>query len=153
MFSSTRVDGTQVRSSSTLFGASRLVSFVVISATTLAFAGCSSKSDGPEIFTSSGTVLYNGEPVADGRIVFRSLDGDGRGFSAPIKDGEYSIETYGGRMRVEVRASREVPGKFDHSNGEPTPVGEMYIPARYNSQSDLVTNVPADADVEFALAG
>lgn len=126
---------------------------VVMSLAVCMFSGCSSKPDGPETFVSSGEVNFNGQPVESGRVVFRMLEGDGRGFSAPIENGKFSIETYGGRMRVEVRASREVPGKFDYSNGEPAAVGEMYIPMRYNAQSELVTTVPAESDMSFELQG
>lgn len=115
--------------------------------------GCGSSSDGPEMVTTQGEVTWKGQPVETGRVIFRLLDGDRRGFSAPIEGGKFEIETYPGQVRVEIRASRLVPGKFDNSNDEPEPMGEMYIPAQFNTQSTLVLNVPADEATEFNLDG
>jgi hypothetical protein len=37
---------------------------------------------------------------------------------------------------------REVPGKMDESNpGDPVPLMEMYIPAKYNTETTLTTEV------------
>jgi hypothetical protein len=65
------------------------------------------------------------------------------------------MEAAVGKVRVEVIASRPVPGKFDESNpGEKVPVGEMYIPAKYNSQSELTADVTSGSNVlDFALTG
>ena len=45
-------------------------------------------------------------------------------------------------MKVEIIASRP-SGKFDTSNPDepPQPVGEMYIPAKYNAESSLTADV------------
>lgn len=115
--------------------------------------GCSSSPDGPETVVTSGEVTWKGQPLESGRVVFRLLDGDRRGFSAPIENGQFQIETYPGQVRVEIRASRIVPGKFDTSNGDPVPAGEMYIPAKYNSQSSLVLNLPESDRPTFELDG
>ena len=53
----------------------------------LAAAGC---GDGPKTKVS-GTVSYNGKPVADGYIVFRSADGKGGEAGGPVLDGKYSL--------------------------------------------------------------
>ena len=75
-------------------------------------------------------------------LLFRNLEGDGRAYSAPIADGRYSVEVETGKMRVEITASRIVPGKFSYAKGEKDPVGEKYIPARYNSRSELDEKFP-----------
>jgi hypothetical protein len=58
-----------------------------------------------------------------------------------------------GKMTVEIIASRLIPGKFDESNpDEKVPVGEMYIPARYNSETELTADVPVGGTrLDFAL--
>lgn len=103
----------------------------------------------------SGKVTFDGQPVQEGRILFRGTGSDPRAFSAEIKNGEYQLEAFAGKMRVEVTASRPVPGKFDESNpGEKVPVGEMYIPAKYNSQSELTAEVAAGKnEFNFDLTG
>ena len=101
----------------------------------------------------SGKVTFDGQPVREGRIQFRAVGGDQRAFSAEIKDGQYQLKALAGKVRVEVTASRPVPGKFDESNpGEKVPVGEMYIPARYNSRTELTAEVAAGKNqIDFTL--
>ncbi|NLF71159.1 MAG: hypothetical protein GX575_19180 [Candidatus Anammoximicrobium sp.] len=100
-------------------------------------------------------MTFDGQPIAEGRILFRGTGSDPRAFSAEIKNGQYQMEALAGKMRVEITASRPVPGKFDESNpGEKVPVGEMYIPARYNSQSELTAEVTAGKnELNFDLTG
>ncbi len=97
-------------------------------------------------------MTFDGEPVKEGRIQFRGTT-DSRAFSAPIVDGKYSAEVPVGTSSVEVTASRPIPGKFDESNpGERVPVGEMYIPAKYNSRTELTTDITSGENVaDFAL--
>lgn len=115
-------------------------------------AGCSSGGDGLALYPVTGTVTFDNEPVAEGRVLFRKKEGDRKAFSAEIKEGKYEVEAEPGKMTVEVIASRVVPGKFDTSNGTPEPVGEMYIPERYNSKTTLEAEVkPDDNEIPFAL--
>ena len=108
----------------------------------LLLMGCSSEPAGPEMFTVSGTVTFDGTPVEDGRIQFRKASGDQKAFSAEIKAGAYKLEAEAGTMQVEITASRP-SGKFDNSNPDdpPQPIGEMYIPAKYNSETTLTAEV------------
>ena len=110
-------------------------------------AGCNSAPEGPALYPVTGTVTFDGTPVTDGRIQFRKTDGDQQAFSGEIKDGKYSLEAQAGSMKVEIVASRPT-GKFDTSNPDepPQPVGEMYIPAKYNAESSLTADVKADAE-------
>ena len=115
-------------------------------------AGCGGGTDGPPMHDVTGQVTFDSEPVKEGRILFRKLDGDRKSYSAEIKDGAYALATEGGKMAVEVTASRLIPGKFDNSNGTPEPVGEMYIPAKYNAKTELVADVSPDGDNTFPFA-
>ncbi len=107
--------------------------------------GCSSSS-GPELIATTGAVKWQNEPLKEGRITFRMLDAGGNVYSAPIENGEFRVESLPGKMKVEIIASRLIPGKFDNSNGTPEPVGEMYIPEKYNSLSELDYVVESGAD-------
>jgi hypothetical protein len=114
-------------------------------------AGCSS-SDGPKLYPVSGSITFENEPVKDGRITFRSGGPAGRSYSGEIKDGSYHLMAEPGEATVEIIASRIIPGKFDRSNGTPEPVGEMYIPAKYNSTSKLTAEVKTGSnDIPFEL--
>ena len=101
----------------------------------------------------TGNITFDGQPISEGRIQFRALQGDQRAFSSDIKGGKYELQAFAGKASVEVRASRPVPGKYDESNpGEKVPVGEMYIPSRYNTQTELTADVtPGRNQIDFAL--
>ncbi|HUT91177.1 MAG TPA: hypothetical protein VMY37_16870 [Thermoguttaceae bacterium] len=119
---------------------------------TMTILGCG--PSGLDVLPVSGKVTFDGEPIPEGRIQFRAVDGDKRAFSGQITNGQYELETMPGKMTVEVTASRIIPGQFDESNpDEKVPVGEMYIPARYNSQTELTAEVPAGGikQLDFAL--
>lgn len=125
--------------------------FALLAATTILGCGTSGLNTHPV----SGKVTFDGQPISEGRIQFRSMGSDPRAFSAEIKNGQYQMEALAGKVRVEITASRPVPGKFDGAEeGEKTPVGEMYIPARYNSQSELTAEVtPGKNELNFDLTG
>ncbi len=117
---------------------------------TAVLAGCG-QSDGPVMHQVSGRVTFDGEPVQDGRILFRKLEGDGKAFSAKIENGSYSLQTEAGKMSVEIIASRPIPGEFDYANDTPEPVGEMYIPARYNTETELTAEITGNTEIPFEL--
>lgn len=129
----------------------RTAMMALCAAAVLTILGCG--EGGPKQYTVSGTVTFDNEPVSEGRITFRKTSGDGKAFSADIKDGKYEIKTESGEMAVEVIASRIIPGKFDTSNpGEKNPIGEMYIPKRYNSETILKSKVESNmSDENFTL--
>ncbi|MFH1920174.1 MAG: hypothetical protein ABIP48_09855 [Planctomycetota bacterium] len=119
---------------------------------TMTILGCG--PSGMDLHPVSGKVTFDGEPIAEGRIQFRALEGDQRAFSGQINNGQYELDTLPGKMTVEVTASRLIPGEFDESNpDEKVPVGEMYIPARYNSETELTAEIPASGikQLDFAL--
>jgi len=114
--------------------------------------GCG-ESDG--LIPVSGVVTFQGTPVPEGTIQFRTLEGDQKAYAAPILEGKYEARIEPGPASVEIRASRIVEGKFVEANpGEKDPVGEMYIPEKYNSRTELKVNIEsAKLDENFDLAG
>jgi hypothetical protein len=122
----------------------------------LALAGCGGGGNGPKLYPVSGTVTFNGEPLKEGRIVYRlsGAGSSGRSYSGPIADGAYKLESEPGSAVVEITAYREVPGKFDRSNGDPVPLKEMYIPRKYNAATTLKAEVKPDSNTDkFELTG
>jgi hypothetical protein len=119
----------------------------------VAALGCGGGGDGPRTYSVSGTVSYDGKPIEEGRIQFRNTGSDGRAYSAEIKNGNYQMMSEAGSMKVEIIASRVVPGKMQKSeDGEMVPVREMFIPAKYNSQTTLTTEVkPQSQNIPFDL--
>jgi hypothetical protein len=111
----------------------------------IAPTGCGSRD--PATAEISGVVTIDGAPVLDGDILFRAADGASGSHAGKIIDGKFSLESSPGAKLVEIRASREVPGKIDESNpGEPVPLREQFIPTQYNSQTTLTANVQAADD-------
>lgn len=115
----------------------------------LATLGCGGASEGPVTYAVSGTATFDGEPIETGRITFRQTEPPRKAFSGEIVNGEYDLEAEEGAMEVKIIASRPVPGKFDNSNGTPEPVGEMYIPLKYNDRTELSATVTPDGENEF----
>ncbi|MCC9609006.1 hypothetical protein LOC68_07405 [Blastopirellula sp. JC732] len=113
--------------------------------------GCGGGSSGPKTYAVTGSVTFDGQPVETGRILLRQLEGGGKAFAGDIINGKYKVDAEEGAAKVEVTASRLIPGKFDNSNGTPEPIGEMYIPAKYNSKSDLKADVTPSGDNEFSF--
>ncbi|MDB4637479.1 MAG: hypothetical protein P8M30_16530 [Planctomycetaceae bacterium] len=116
----------------------------------LASIGCGGSSDkGPELFPATGTVTFDGEPISEGRILFRADGGAGNAYTSVIKDGKYEIELVSGEMKVEIIASRIVPGEFGEAaspDEEAPPLSEMYIPEIFNTKSTLTADIKADGE-------
>ena len=86
----------------------------------------------------SGTVKYDGQSVADGDVTFIPDDKAVGAEGGKIKDGQYSLMARAGKNRVELRASRVVPGKKGPMNEDWI---ESYLPAKYNEKSTLTVEV------------
>lgn len=118
-------------------------------------SGCNSTVDGNGFFEIDGTVTWNGEPLDNGWIIFRAKDETSRNVSSPIKDGGFSVKIQEGEKIVEVTAEREVSGKFTRgASGEEVPAKESYIPAKYNTNSELKVDIayPPSETLIFKLS-
>jgi len=116
---------------------------------TVTLLGCGPGGGELSTLPVTGQVTFNGAPLPEGQILFRTTDAEKRGFAGPISGGSYSLQTVPGKMTVEITASRLIPGKFNNDNGTPEPVGEMYIPAEYNSASTLQAEVVSGGSNKF----
>lgn len=115
----------------------------------ISFVGCSFSSDG--MVDVEGTVTYENKPLEEGRILMRLMQQDRKAYFAKINSGTFELRVPEGPYRVEIRASRPIPGKFDRSNGTPKQMGEMYIPAKYNRETELEATVAADGSNRLAF--
>jgi len=105
-----------------------------------ALSGCG--PGGPKTVPVSGSVTFAGQPVADGEIAFRSADGATASWAGRIVAGRYAIRSTVGPKRVEIIAVRPKPGAKPKASGEGV-INEMYIPDRYNLESELRAEVTA----------
>lgn len=112
----------------------------------VAMAGCG--PGGPRTVPVSGSVTFAGQPVASGEIAFRSADGATASWAGPIVAGRYAIKSTIGPKRVEIIAVRPKPGAKPKPSGEGVP-NEMFVPARYNLESELKADVTASGPNEF----
>lgn len=97
--------------------------------------GCDS---GPRLYEVTGKVTLDGVPVAKGDVTFRAENPSIPPQGASIKEGVFSLKANEGKFKVEIIATRPVPGKKG-------PMGEdaieEYIPEQYNTNSRLSAEV------------
>ena len=110
----------------------------------VSLVGCSR----PETVEVSGTVTWEGAPIANGDIVFASIDPHMPAAAGKISDGAYTFRCKPGKKRVEISSFR-LSGK---KTPQGRPIGEMYIPNRYNSESELTADVTPDGENKFDFA-
>src|SRR5262245_48439516 len=107
-------------------------------------AGCSSE---PRSYRVTGTVTFEGQPLPQGDIHFIATDGRWGAEAGKIKAGRYELMAKAGPKRVEITASRALPGGARGAGGEVIP--EEYIPDEYNAKSELTAEVTANGKNEF----
>ena len=105
---------------------------------------CCGCSQDPKLFPVSGTVTFDGAPMPDGDILFIPVDPSLGPEPGTIKDGKYTLQAREGKKRVEIRASKILPGGAKGAGGEPVP--EDYLPQKYNSESTLTAEVKSSGE-------
>jgi hypothetical protein len=109
--------------------------------------GCQQANDDVEV---SGAVTWNGKPLPAGMIVLQPTEPRQPPVGGKIEDGKFLLRTKPGKMRVQVEAVRDTRER-DPETG--TFLGEMYIPSRYNRETELEANITHEGKnfFEFAL--
>ena len=93
----------------------------------------------------SGIVTFDGAPMPDGYVTFTPAEG-GTPEAAPIAAGKFELGVKPGAHRVEIEASHFVGEKNPIMGLQPR---EQYVPARYNSETTLTSEVTADGENAF----
>lgn len=129
-------------------------------------SGCSGDASGPPRAAVSGTIVFDGQPLAEGTIRFVPNQGTaGPKVSAAVIDGGFHLsETHGpvvGKHRIEIEAPLAGELAMDDedafmqlaSKGKRQRAKFVRIPAMYNSQSRLTATIQPDTinDLKFAL--
>jgi hypothetical protein len=98
--------------------------------------GCSSEAPQAEL---TGTVTYDGTPIADGAITFQPKDGQSSSAGSLIKDGQYSCKVPPGTSTVSITASKQVGKKklYNTPNSPEMPITKELLPAKYNEKTEL----------------
>jgi hypothetical protein len=107
---------------------------------------------GPTVHTVKGTVTYDGAPLADGSIVFKSKDPKVGSGGGAIKDGKYTAAVKPGQYTVEIRASKMMPLPAGQKGamGE-TEMNQEYIGEKYNAKSELSADISGAKEQNFDL--
>jgi hypothetical protein len=109
----------------------------------LAFAGCSES----EFVTVTGNVTWNGAPMPVGEVVFYPADNRTSPSAGKVESGAFEFDSKPGLMRVEIQAVRET-GEI-HPDGYK--ITELYVPPKYNTQSELSAEVTRDGENHFTF--
>lgn len=104
----------------------------------IGLCGCGAGStEAPRMHEVSGTVKFEGEPLESGAIILDSATGETIPVQGAINNGEFKFEAPPGPKIVRITASRET-GEVDQYGEK---VAESFIPARYNSESEMKRDV------------
>lgn len=127
----------------------KFVGFALLVLLSATFLGCGEA--GPERAEVAGKVTFEGEPIASGMISLLPIEGTkGPAVGGPINNGTYRLSVKEGpclgKHRVEISATRTTGRQVKAGSGADNPDAlvdeiEMYIPPKYNSQSELTVNV------------
>jgi hypothetical protein len=105
-------------------------------------AGCK-RSDLVEV---TGEVTWEGKPLPTGEIVFFSPEKSIPPHAGRIVNGSFRFMSKPGTARVDIQAAR-LTGKRDPIEG--FEISELYIPAKYNKDSQLKVEVTPDGTNHF----
>lgn len=120
-------------------------------AVSLLLGGCRNDN----VVEIAGSVTLDGEPLEQGVIAFRPVDGDGPTAEAMIVAGKYRAALRPGAKRVEVQGFRQ-RGEEHALPDDPTsplvPRLEPIVPPRYQADSTLTLHVEHTTQhADFAL--
>jgi hypothetical protein len=112
----------------------------------LTSSGCSA-SDGLNRQAISGTVNCDGQPLANGAILFEPATNEsGTAVGSTIRHGSFAVSRRDGpvpgfyRVRIYASSGTQGPPTKGHSNRSPRPMVERLPPA-YNTRTELVAEV------------
>lgn len=129
------------------------IAIVLATAIVAGSLGCR-PGDGRARYPVDGEVTLDGQPLAEGIVVFYPATGDHDADTASIVNGKFTLLTTEGTKRVEIDAStlsdKTEPSAID---GKPVRVRISLIPPRYNRESTLAASVKAQQhnQVRFEL--
>ena len=108
------------------------------------FSGC---NNGPEFHTFTGSVTYQGKPVAEGEIIFADVNGLQATAHGTIKNGKYTLETLEGEKKVRITARQKTGEMITGAMGAEYPEEIDLIPAQYNSATTLSVKVDPSGEL------
>jgi hypothetical protein len=107
--------------------------------------GC---AGGPVLYPVEGVVTIDGHDIADGDIIFESLDPHVPSAAGKIKDGKFLFKTQAGPKRVRIYATRAIPGT-EGKGLMGTSLLETVVPPEFNLNSELSADVMPEGSKQF----
>lgn len=98
--------------------------------------------------------MLDGQLLPKGEIIFFPTSAGMQPDAAPINEGKFSFQSLPGKKRVEIRASRlsktkKIPSMDAGKKITWIATVENYIPARYNTKSELFVEVRANGSQQY----
>ncbi len=109
---------------------------------------CTPSAPTEDTYPVSGSVTLDGAPLAEGKIRFLTAE-TGALDVLDIQGGKFEGQAKAGNRRVEISAFREGEPMAPFPGAEPEPTRVDYIPARYNTESELTANVTPEGPNQF----
>ena len=106
--------------------------------------GCGPTAPLSDLPLVSGEVSYDGKPVKEGMITFRTGGDQGSEYSANIVEGRYQIQMPKQRMKVAITGWEEVPGQFQtdpNNRSEKLPLKKQMFPKEFNTDTTLEVEI------------
>lgn len=114
-------------------------------------AGC--RDTGPKLYSVSGNVTFDGNPIETGEITFSPIGGAGRPDSGVISNGSYKLKVTAGSKIIKISAVSNDPKLVGPPPPDMPPGGlnppREYIPEKFNVQSELSAEVAAKNNQVF----
>ncbi len=128
----------------------RIARFALCLIVCATLAGC-----GDNTGDVTGTITFDGKPVADGSLKFLKAAGGEAVGGAVIRDGTFATKLPPGKYKIEIHAQKVVGKRtqkgFDGKDEEIELRDEM-IPENYNSKSELEEEIkPGPNAIKFDL--
>lgn len=108
-------------------------------------AGCG--QSGPTRCEVVGKVTLDGQPVADGEVLFLPADGMGPSDACPIVNGEFKGQVAPGSKKVQISSTKDT-GKVAPDG---LPDYQNIIPKQYNTESTLTAEIKEGDDTPLAF--
>jgi hypothetical protein len=95
----------------------------------------------------SGTVTLDGNPIAEGEIIFEAGDHSATPSAGKIVDGRFKFRATYGAKKVQINATKDTGRK----EKDGWPIFQSIIPERYNTKSELTADIKTSGPNEFTF--